>query len=83
MVYIPVPWYYYYVVTSVDMIFLVVLVTIGLLHGSNGAISNFCKTDPPSSNNGHDYFQLDVNIPSVGTYDLRTFTKLTSYNGKL
>lgn len=63
------------------MIFLVVLVTIGLFHVSNGAFSSFCKTDPPHSNNGHDYFKLDVNIPSVGTYDLRTFNKLTSYTG--
>ena len=70
-------------VTSVDMIFLVVLVTIGLFHVSNGAFSSFCKTDPPHSSNGHDYFRLDVNIPSVGTYDLRTFNKLTSYTGKL
>ena len=65
------------------MIFPVVLVVFGLFHVTFGTISTFCNTDTSNSTSVNDYFRLNVNIPQIGTYDLRTFTKLTSYDGKL
>lgn len=74
-----------YIITAVlSMLFYVVLVVIGLCHVTLGDVDPFCMTDTPdSADTNNDYFQLDVAIPQVGTYDLRTYKKFTTYSGKL
>ena len=64
------------------MIFAVVFVVIGLFHVTT-AEEPFCKSDTSQATNDDQYFELDVNIPHVGTYPLNTFKKNTRYTGKL
>ena len=71
---------------TVAMILPVVLVVVGLCRVTAGAanFSSFCisnTTHHQSSSSG--YFELNVDIPSVGTYELNTFKKFSTYSGKL
>ena len=64
------------------MIFAVVLVVVGLFHVTT-AEETFCKSDTTQARIDDQYFELRVNIPTIGTYSLNTFKKHTPYSGKL
>ena len=64
------------------MTFPVVLMVIGLFHVTTANFSSFCKTNVSNPRTNDQYFELDVDIPRIGTYEQNTFKKNHEYLGK-